>query len=269
MGVTPFVDQALAHRLEGAQAWRAVCYTRARQRLRPDIPCRVEKVGMGYAVYAGPDAPLNKLTGLGLDGPVTEAELEQVEAFYGRLHAPARITLCPLSHPSLLSLLQARGYRPDQWFSVLLTRLTTSEPAALPPGMQVGRVGAERANLWLETVIAGFGEPGSLALNELLAPNFFAENGACYLAWVDGEPAGGGAFYRHEGTAEFGSASTRPRYRRRGVQIALLRARMAGAHALGCDLGLVVTSPGTPSQRNVERAGFRLAYSTLVFAKNE
>lgn len=259
----------LAHRLEVAQAWRAVCYTRARQRLRPDVSCRVEQVGAGYAVYAGPDAPLNKVTGLGLDGPVTEEELEQVESFYARLHAPARVTLCPLSHPSLLSLLQARGYRPDQWFNVLVAVLPVGALPPLPSGIQVEEAGAERAGLWLETVRAGFGEERSPALYELLAPNFFAENAVCYLAWLEGEPAGGGAFYHHEGVAEFGSASTRPRYRRRGVQTALLRMRMAAARVLGCDVGLVVTSPGTPSQRNVERAGFGLAYSKLVFAKSQ
>lgn len=263
------MDRALARRLEGAQAWRAVCYTRARQQLRPEIPCRVEKVGTGYAVYAGPDAPLNKLTGLGMDGPVTERELEQIESFFWGLRAPARITLCPLSHPTLLSLLQARGYRPDQWFNVLLATLATEKRPALPARVQVEQVGSERAKLWLETVIAGFGEEGSPVLHELLAPNFFAENGVCYLAWLDGQPAGGGAFYHHEGVAEFGGASTRPRFRRQGVQSALLAVRMAAAQALGCGLGLVVTSPGTPSQRNVERAGFRLAYSTLVLVKHE
>ena len=70
--------------------------------------------------------------------------------------------------------------------------------------------------------------------------------------------------YIHGGVAEFGGASTRPAFRRRGVQTALLHARMDAAREAGCDLALVVTAPGEESQRNVERAGFRLAYTKVV-----
>ena len=70
--------------------------------------------------------------------------------------------------------------------------------------------------------------------------------------------------YIHEGVAEFGGASTRPAFRQRGVQTALLHARMDAAREAGCDLALVVTAPGEDSQRNVERAGFRLAYTKVV-----
>ncbi|HUV89752.1 MAG TPA: hypothetical protein VMY80_08870 [Anaerolineae bacterium] len=38
------------------------------------------------------------------------------------------------------------------------------------------------------------------------------------------------------------------------------------AREQGCDLALVLTSPGSDSQRNVERAGFRLAYTKAVLS---
>ena len=56
-------------------------------------------------------------------------------------------------------------------------------------------------------------------------------------------------------------------FRGRGVQTALLEGRLAAAEAAVCDLAVVMTTPGTPSQRNVERAGFRTAYTFARMVK--
>ena len=71
----------------------------------------------------------------------------------------------------------------------------------------------------------------------------------------------------HGGVAEFGGASTRVAYRKRGVQTALLRHRLDAAYTLGCDLAMVMTTPGTVSQRNVQRAGFDVAYTKAIMAR--
>ena len=44
--------------------------------------------------------------------------------------------------------------------------------------------------------------------------------------------------------------------------------RLAMARDAGCDLAATNTLPGTASQRNAERAGFRVAYTKAVVAKN-
>jgi len=62
-------------------------------------------------------------------------------------------------------------------------------------------------------------------------------------------------------------AGTVPASRRRGVQSALLSARLAEARAKGCDLAVVTTQPGSKSQENVQRAGFELLYSRAVLVK--
>ena len=59
------------------------------------------------------------------------------------------------------------------------------------------------------------------------------------------------------------SLETLPAYRRQGVHAALIRARMVVASEAGCDLVVVHTVPGAPSQRNVLRAGFQLLYTTV------
>jgi GNAT superfamily N-acetyltransferase len=62
-------------------------------------------------------------------------------------------------------------------------------------------------------------------------------------------------------------AGTLADYRGRGLQAALLRARMAAAVEAGCEYAVVVTQGGTTSQRNAERLGFRVAYSKVTVIK--
>jgi len=57
----------------------------------------------------------------------------------------------------------------------------------------------------------------------------------------------------NDGVALLVGASTVPAARRRGAQNALLSARLAFAHARGCDLAVMGALPGSASQRNAER----------------
>jgi GNAT superfamily N-acetyltransferase len=68
-------------------------------------------------------------------------------------------------------------------------------------------------------------------------------------------------------TAYFFAASTVPAFRGRGVQGALIEARLALAAEAGCDLGYTVTAAGSASQRHFERAGFIPAYSQALLVK--
>ena len=56
---------------------------------------------------------------------------------------------------------------------------------------------------------------------------------------------------------------TVPSGRRRGAQAALLHARLAFAAEQGCDLAMMGAAPGSASQRNAERQGFRIAYTRV------
>jgi GNAT superfamily N-acetyltransferase len=263
------VDSALARRLEIASAWRGVEYARAVQRLHPDLGVAVEPVAGGYAIYTGPAFPVNRASGLGLHGSVSRSDLERVEQFYRSRSALPSVDVCPLADPSWLDLLSAGGYRLERLFSVLARPiLADAADLAASPEVRVSIAGPGDRDLWLRTVAQGFDgldNPAPETL-DILAANFDSATATCYLARVDGAPAGGAAMVTHEGVADLCSASTRPAFRRRGVQTALLGARLTAARESGCDLGMVITSPGSDSQRNVERAGFRLAYNRVVVA---
>ena len=66
------------------------------------------------------------------------------------------------------------------------------------------------------------------------------------------------------GVAWLSGAGVLPASRGRGLQCALVRARLAWAAAQGCDLAASATEPGTASQRTLERCGFRVAYPKAV-----
>ena len=82
----------------------------------------------------------------------------------------------------------------------------------------------------------------------------------CFLAELDGEPIAAGALNIGNGVALLAGASTIPAARRRGAQRALLRTLSTSPTARGIDLAMVVAQPGSASQRNARRQGFRPVY---------
>jgi hypothetical protein len=94
---------------------------------------------------------------------------------------------------------------------------------------------------------------GKVALAREHAVNFIAE--------LDGQPGATGTLCLHDGVALFAGASTIPEMRRRGLQAALLQARMRYALEHGYKTAMMVTEVGSQSQRNAERKNFRIAYT--------
>ncbi len=70
-----------------------------------------------------------------------------------------------------------------------------------------------------------------------------------------------------DGLAQLTGAATRPAHRRRGVQSALLAARLREAAEWGCDLAVVTVLPGSKSQQNAQRRGFELLYTRAIFRR--
>ena len=70
-----------------------------------------------------------------------------------------------------------------------------------------------------------------------------------------------------EGVAQLTGAATAPTHRHRGVQTALLSARLADATAAGRDIAVITTQPGSKSQHNAQRRGFDLLYTRAILVK--
>lgn len=264
------MDGALARRLERAAAenagrWAATC-----ARLYPDACAGSEPLAGGTLVFGGAGSPIGGGVGLGMAGPVTEADLDRIEQFYAALGVPASLALCPLADRSLVEGVARRGYVVRFFLNVFVLPLVgLSTPFRPAPGVTVEEVGPEEFALWADTVNAGFGGGPSDPGPNIARVNTACTGVSCFLARVDGVPAAGAAMEMNDGLAGLFSTATLPEFRGRGAQTALLQARLAAAQALGCDLATVSTSPGSGSQRNVERAGFRLAYTRVKLARPE
>jgi ribosomal protein S18 acetylase RimI-like enzyme len=82
-----------------------------------------------------------------------------------------------------------------------------------------------------------------------------------YVARVNGRPAAAATLYVHEGVGYLADSATDPSFRRRGLQIALLRRRIHDAGLAGADLVFSGAAPLSSSHRNMERAGLRLQFT--------
>lgn len=87
------------------------------------------------------------------------------------------------------------------------------------------------------------------------------------LATCSGVDAGGGSLLIHDGVAMLAGAATLPAFRNRGVHTALFDERLKRAREAGCDLAVMGAKPGSGSQRNAERKGFRVAYTKVVMMR--
>src|SRR6266404_1244662 len=267
-----FADLALARRLETTDALAGVEFARSWARFNSFTGEVFLPVAGGHAGFGGIDSPLTQAFGLGLHGPVTEADLAAMEDFYRGHKSAVNIETCPLPDPSLLTLMNEHGYRPIEYSNVLVRQLTDEDSCALPDPTSevcVRRPADDEAESYSLLVMKSFFENAEFPpefLN-IFKSCFFAAGAFFFVAEIDGIPAGGGMMSMHRGVASFGGTGTLPEFRNRGVQRALLLGRIAHAAESGCDLAMVATNPGSGSQRNVERIGFRVAYTRTKFLR--
>jgi GNAT superfamily N-acetyltransferase len=266
-----FVNIELARRLEAIETWCAAEYGRARLAMHPDSDTSVVSVAGGVACFLGPGSPLNESRGLGMLGPVSSDDLDAMERpFLGR-GVTSKVTACPLADPSLLEGLAARGYRASAFEDVLYRTLDASERFPEPPrDIVVSWARPDEAEVYGQTMIRGFAAPEEPdpSLRELFLMSAKVEGMLGQLARVEGEPAGAAALLIRDGMAMLCGASTLPIYRNRGVQTALLHARLAQASKLGCEIVVIGAAPGSTSHRNAERQGFRVAYTKLALVRD-
>lgn len=261
----PFSDVALARRLERTEGKSNADFVDARARVEPaSRACWIEVDGT-LAMFDGVGSPLTQTFGLGIDAPVSGDTLQRIESFFHERGAEVFHEVSPLADVSALPLLTARGYRPIELSSVLVRPVALGvEPIPSGRSRVATRVARpEEAELWAETAAAGWSESreaaafvrqlGTVMMNSRCTTPFFAE--------IDGRQVATGGLNIHDGVALFAGASTVPEFRNRGAQNALLEARLRYAGERGCDLAMMVALPGSSSQKNAERSGFRIAYT--------
>jgi ribosomal protein S18 acetylase RimI-like enzyme len=272
-----FCDTALAARIERVEAELIGRAAEAAHRRTMDAAGFVIPVAGGMATFAEAVSPFNKVAGVGFDGVPSAAALDEIERAFAARAAPVQIELAHLADPAVGALLTERGYRLVSFENVLGLALEGEPERVTPPGVEIRRSGDDELKPWLDVVTDGVAHPDTQGLpsheefpREAVdrAERDFAAAGVMrYVALRDGAIAGGASVRVAEGVAQLTGAATAPAHRRRGIQSALLSARLADAAAAGCDIAVVTTQPASRSQRNVQRRGFELLYTRAVLVR--
>lgn len=136
-------------------------------------------------------------------------------------------------------------------------------------GVTARRIREDEHDVWARTGAAGWSHLPELThfLHELAIVNARRRHHVPFLVEVDGRAIAAGGLAMSDGVALLAGASTVPEARRRGAQRALLEARLRYAAEHGCDIAMMGASPGSESQRNAERQGFRIAYTRVKWRR--
>jgi GNAT superfamily N-acetyltransferase len=256
-----FVDRSLAKRLEMITA-----------RSGKECADVWADIAGGIATFSGIDSPITQAFGVGLFGPVSEGELDQLEDFFFSRGAPVALELCPFIHPSLIGLLKARPYRLEEFSNVLVRQLRPHENIVTPESdLKVRAALPQESTQYSEIVAEAFSEylPISETLRRVIESFSRRASGRCFLALAGNEIAAGGCVSEDQRLAEFYGAATLAGFRKRGAQSLLIAARLQWAVEQHCDLATTTTQPGSSSQRNYERAGFRVVYTRAKVVRNK
>lgn len=260
-------DLALARRLEGAEGAANAAFVESRAAAQPDIGATWREINGTAVMFDGVGSPLTQTFGLGLRAAPTADDLAAMETFFSTRGADVFHEVAPLADPSLLTVLPARGYVPVEFTTVLWRALTRDTLPQRTRSTDVTTRIVDHAELadWADASAQGWGETPELAafMRHFGTITGRSRGVTCFAAELDGQMVGTGAMAIHHGVALLAGASTLPAFRGRGAQSALLEARLAQAAAHGCDVAMMGAAPGSTSQTNAERQGFRVAYTRL------
>ncbi len=265
------ISNNLSDRLEAADAREAVAGLRGLANLRADhAGVTIRTFGRAVAIICPslPTSLYNRVIGLDQQGL---PYLDEIIVLYRAHDLPCRFDIVP-DHGSnaMASALSQRGFqiRTNPIFSnIMLFRTPTKSIPDLPDGVTIRKVSADEAELLGSTHAAGLTYPAETSdmLGLQLQSRLCDPDAHGFLAEIDDQPVATGLLSITDNIGYFGHASTKPEFRGRGCQTALINTRMAFAASLGCSHVVTFAVPDTSSERNVQRCGFDIAHRLEVW----
>ncbi len=240
--------------------------------MRARLGLRKEILGTALVSLASGDPEnilLNRAIGLGVEAEAEPGEVARIAALYRQAGVTKSfIHLTPESMPaSLEGELEAEGLvRRRAWVKFL--RNMDAPPPEARSSLDVREIGPEHAMDFAR--IAAFGFDMAEESEPMIAGLVGRPGWHLFMSFDGDRPAGTGALFVRDGMGWCDWGATHPDFRRRGGQGAVLAARIAKAAELGCRLMATTTGEaveGDPqhSYSNIERAGFRAAYTRANF----
>jgi GNAT superfamily N-acetyltransferase len=194
--------------------------------------------------------------------------------FYVQRGSVPQLEVCPYAHPTLIAGLGVRGFVVREFEHVMARALLDGEDldALMVPAVvsgltleHVDPTDTAAVETHIEVATSGF-RTGSLDeasrdlnLRMLRHPRFDA-----LTARIDDTVAGGASVETFGELACLLGTTVLPAWRRRGVQSALMVARMKLARDRGAKWMCVHSEPGIATERNALRMGFAVIYTKVV-----
>ncbi len=248
-----------------------------------DLADEHERLGGGTMAYTAGTRWICKAVGVDLDGPLTTERVETIVAWFRARGVDPVVEITSLSGEASFEALADAGFTLVEVENVLALESASLEEEHLsiqpPEGVHIRRVDTTddaEVRRYAEIVCSGFAPPDAPIPEGMIESSIRSQHMPTYVGWVacveDGTliagagsevvDAGGG----NRGTRllAFCGTTVLPAHRRRGLQRALMSRRLAMGVERGCDLALVESKPGIPTERNAARLGFALAYVRLV-----
>lgn len=263
-----FADHALACRLELTEGHGNAAFVDAQARVDPSASPIWTTIGGTFAMFAGVGSPITQTFGLGVHAPLVEKDLEVIERFFTSRGSAVLHEVCPLSGVGVSQQLAIRGYRPIEMSSVLYQPIDAGTRIAANPDLHVRKAESHETELYASVASRGWSEHPEVMPYIRGFARLSLACATCFLAEKEGLPIATAALFMHNGVALMAGAGTVPEGRRQGAQNALLDARLRTAASNGCDLAMMVAAPGSASQRNAERQGFRIAYTRTKWQRD-
>ncbi len=262
--MTFYCDRSLSQKLERTEARANAAVVESRARHSALSGAEWIEVAGAYALFDGADSPLTQTFGLGMFEQITEIELSSIENFFKRRGAAVNHEISPLADISLVSLLSDRGYRPIEVSNVMFLPIENKAESRAAVALSTRIINPNEEKLWAQISAEGWlTESADLSdfMLEFGTISAQSQNGFPFIAELAGVPLATGMLFIFDDVALLGGASTIREHRGQGAQSALLQARLNLAKSRGCKIAMMCASPGSQSQRNAEKNGFKIAYT--------
>ncbi|SEH84408.1 Acetyltransferase (GNAT) domain-containing protein [Mycolicibacterium rutilum] len=211
----------------------------------------------------------SKALGFGFTEPVTPGLIDRVIDFYrAERSRGAVVQIAPEVLPDdWPRICERHGFKPDAEIYKLGCSVDDVQPGPVltAPDARVGLVGPADAEAWATATLRGFGMPTD-GLSDMITASAKAGDTHQFAAWVDGEIVATGNLLVHGSIGLLNAGATLPAFRNRGLQTALIAARIAAAAEAGCrwivaEAEKPAEGADNPSLNNLRRAGLRPLYA--------
>ena len=238
-------------------------------------------VGSGAMAYTSGAGWICKAVAVDLEGPLTADDAQAIVSWFREREVPPVLELTSLSGETTFRVAAEAGFVLAE-----VENVYAMEPRAVsldpPEGITLRRLDPtdERAlRRFAEIVSSGFVPEGGLPPEPVVESGMRSQRLPTSVGVLacrdDGEPvaASGTEIVEIECGLDrppdrllaLCGTTVLPAYRRRGIQQALMAARLTLGADRGCAAAVVESKPGLPTERNAARMGFTLAYTRLVF----